>query len=405
MFLVRWIADLLGILMNGIYILLDRFGAPNVGVAIILFTIIMYALMMPLQIKQQRFAKLNAVMQPEIKKIQDKYKNKRDQASMQRQNEELQAVYSKYGVSATGSCVQLLVQMPILFALYQVIYKIPGYIMLIKETLSSAITADGFSAFFTQFVTAIDNSNLNRIMGEGSTDQLIDTLYSLNSTQWTDLLSQSASKSFAGTLQNTYEYIREVTYFLGLNISDAPSTIIVNAWHSKQWLLILGAVLIPVLAYVTQVLNVKLMPQTSDSSKKKNAQPDQMEATMKSMNIMMPFMSSFFCLTLPVGIGIYWIAGAVVRSIQQVIINRQLEKEGVDKLIEKNKEKAAKKAAKNAGKQPSRISQIASQNMKNLSLEQENEAAKRAGSGNYQSGSLASKADLVRQYNEKSKKK
>ncbi len=404
MFLVRWIADLLGILMNGIFILLDRFGAPNVGLAIILFTIIMYALMMPLQIQQQRFAKLNAVMQPEIKKVQDKYKNKRDQASMQRQNEELQAVYSKYGVSATGSCVQLLIQMPILFALYQVIYKIPGYIMLIKNALASSISADGFTAFFTQFVQNIDAANLNRIMGDGSTDQLIDTLYSLNSTQWTDLLSQSASKGFAGTLQNTYEYIHEVTYFLGLNISDSPSTIIVNAWHSKSWLLILGAILIPVLAYVTQVLNVKLMPQASNNSKKKNAQPDQMEATMRSMNVMMPFMSSFFCLTLPVGIGIYWIAGSVVRSIQQLFINRRLEKEGVDKLIEKNREKAEKKAAKNGGKKPSRISQIASQNMKNLSLEQENEAAKRAGSGNYQSGSLASKADLVRQYNEKNRR-
>ena len=402
MFLIRWIADLLGILMNGIYILLDKIGIPNVGLAIILFTIIMYALMMPLTIKQQRFAKLNAVMTPEIKKIQDKYKGKRDQVSMQRQNEEIQAVYRKYGVSATGSCAQLAIQMPILFALYQVIYKIPGYIVLIKQTLANSTTAEGFAAFFTSFVQNINATNLNRTMGDGSADQLIDTLYSLNSSQWTSLLSESASKSFSNTLQQTYEYIHKVTYFLGLNISDSPSNIIVNAWHGKQWLLILGAVLIPLLAYLTQVLNVKLMPQASSSNNNKK-QPDQMEATMKSMNVMMPFMSAFFCLTLPVGIGIYWIAGAVVRSLQQVIINRQFDKEGIDAMIEKNQEKAAKKEAKNGGK-PSRISQIASQSMKNISMEQENAPSGNNTSGGYQAGSLASKADLVRQFNEKNRK-
>ena len=93
--IIKWIAILLGYLMDGISYVLNMIGFPNVGVAIILFTIVMYALMTPLQVKQQRFSKLQAIMQPEIKKIQDRYKNKKDQESMQRQNEVIQAVYQK----------------------------------------------------------------------------------------------------------------------------------------------------------------------------------------------------------------------------------------------------------------------------------------------------------------------
>ena len=103
-----------------IYSGLELIGITNIGLSIILFTLVVYLLMTPLQIKQQKFSKLNAVMQPEIQKIQKKYNGKKDQDSMMKQNEEISAVYQKYGVSPTGSCVQLLVQMPVLLALYQV---------------------------------------------------------------------------------------------------------------------------------------------------------------------------------------------------------------------------------------------------------------------------------------------
>ena len=127
------IAKILGYLMEGIFFLLDKIGIPNIGLAIILFTIVMNLLMMPLTVKQQKFSKLNAKMQPEIQAIQKKYKGKNDNNSVMAMNEETQAVYAKYGVSPTGSCVQLLIQMPILFALYRVIYAMPAYVTKIKE--------------------------------------------------------------------------------------------------------------------------------------------------------------------------------------------------------------------------------------------------------------------------------
>ncbi len=101
------IAKLLGICLNWIFNGLNMLGIPNVGLAIIIFTIVIYIFLLPLTIKQQKFSKLSAIMNPELTRIREKYKNKTDQESMQKQNEEMQLVYKKYGVSPTGSCVQL----------------------------------------------------------------------------------------------------------------------------------------------------------------------------------------------------------------------------------------------------------------------------------------------------------
>ena len=139
----KYIVWFLGKIMEGIYNILDLIHLPNIGVVIILFTIVMYTLMLPLTIKQQKFSKLSARMNPEIQAIRDKYKNKKDNASMMAMNQETQAVYAKYGVNPAGSCLQLLIQMPVLFALYRVIYSIPAYVGKIKNIFVILIASVG----------------------------------------------------------------------------------------------------------------------------------------------------------------------------------------------------------------------------------------------------------------------
>ena len=121
--IVRYVAILLGWLMNGIFEVLDRIGIPNIGIAIIFFTIIIYMLMLPIQISQQKSSKLMSVIQPEMQKIQKKYEGKRDQASQMKMQEELSTLYSRYGYSPTGTCLPLLVQMPVWFELYRTLYS------------------------------------------------------------------------------------------------------------------------------------------------------------------------------------------------------------------------------------------------------------------------------------------
>ena len=142
--IVKWVAEILGLLMNGIFYVISAIGMPNVGLAIIIFTVILLMAMMPMQIKQQRFSKLNTIMQPELNRIRNKYKGKNDQVTQQKIVDETNAVYAKYGVSPMGSCVQLLIQMPVLFALYQVIYKIPGYITIIGNKIAGIAADSGF---------------------------------------------------------------------------------------------------------------------------------------------------------------------------------------------------------------------------------------------------------------------
>ena len=129
------IAKLLGIIMNAIFNLLSNIGIENIAICIIIFTLLVNILMLPLTLKQQKFSKLSAKMNPEIQAINKKYKGKNDQASMLKMQEETQAVYDKYGTSPTGSCLQLLITMPILFGLYRVIYRIPAYVDSVKEVL------------------------------------------------------------------------------------------------------------------------------------------------------------------------------------------------------------------------------------------------------------------------------
>ena len=126
---------ILGKVMNFIYNFLDKCLPSDsglVGLSIILYTIFVYTLLLPLTIKQQRTSKMSSVMNPEIQAIQKKYKNKKDQASMMKQQEEIQQVYDKYGTSMSAGCLPLLIQMPLLFALYPVIYNIQKYVPEIK---------------------------------------------------------------------------------------------------------------------------------------------------------------------------------------------------------------------------------------------------------------------------------
>lgn len=413
--IVNWVAEVLGWLMNGIY----SIGVHNLGLCIIIFTLVIYAFMTPLQIKQQKFAKMNAVMAPELQNIQKKYRGKKDQNSQLKMQEETMGVYEKYGVSPTGSCLQMLIQMPIFFALYQVIIKIPGYIGGIKDVFASAVShitdVSGYSDIIFQFVqdNAIKNSYIP-MSGKLSSDHVVDFLYSLSPAQWDKLADVDKFQGFADVLNQTADKLHPMQNFLGLNIADNPWALIQSGWSTQHYLLIFAAVLIPVLAWATQVLNMKLVQTASNTS---NGTPSQMEATMKTMNMFMPLMTAFICFTFPVGIGIYWIIGAVIRSVQQIIINRHLNNMDMDDFIKKNKAKMDKKKAK-LGVTSQNISQQAKMNVRNIeepkratiadkSNSVKNTASYTAEVPKTKPGSLASKANMVAQFdaNNKGKKK
>ena len=262
------IATVMGWIMNGIYKVLDGlFGIQNLGLCIIIFSIIIFALMTPLQIKQQKFSKLSAVMQPELQKIQKKYQGKKDQVSMQKMQEETSAIYQKYGVSPTGSCVQLAIQLPILMALWQVIYRIPAYVGSVKEIfeglVAKIVAVDGFTDLIKNFITDNKMTRVQLVLenGAATSNSVIDFLYALSPGQWKEMASMSEFSGFSDLINSTSVEISKMQNFFGLNIADMPMTYIRDALSGGAILLAIAAVMIPILAWATQMLNLKLMPQ------------------------------------------------------------------------------------------------------------------------------------------------
>lgn len=426
--IIGQVAWLLGKIMNGIFYVIDFIGIPNIGLAIILFTIVVNLLMMPLNIKQQKFSKLQAKMSPEIQAIEAKYKGRSDQESLMAKNQEIQLVYAKYGVSASGSCLQLLIQMPILFALYQVIYRMPAYVTQIGNTFrvlaDRIISVDNGSFLQNSGIDSITNvvNMYGQSIGKGDVSNgIIDVLNKLSSMDMASIADHYglSELTYQGQLILSNDTTRGLldTYnnFLGLNMGDSPGALIRSAWAVGAWGIVIGAVMIPVLSAVTQWINVKLMPQQPTNG---NDKASSMAASMKTMNMVMPLISAWFCFSFPAGMGLYWVAGSVVRSIQQIVINKHIDKMDFNDIIAQNSEKSAKKLEKLKASQE-RMNAYASMNtkkvqnkaniMSGMSEQEKEEAMNKAteyyNSGNAKPGSMMAKANMVRQYNEKNNKK
>ena len=406
---IGWIAQLLGWIMNGIYIVLDAIGIPNIGLAIILYTIIVYMLMTPLQIKQQKMSKMMSVVQPELQKIQKKYQGKVDQNSRMKMNEETMALYQKYGVSPTGNCLPLIIQLPLLFALYQVIYHIPGYVTKVGEMfsgLAAKLSQSNMLETLTQFAT--DNNLAHNFTGtaEQIHNGVTDFLYLLKPAQWSSLADVSAFSGIKSTIEQTAAESQRVNMFAGINISESPWDVIQNGIQTGAWILVIVAVLVPVLAWFTQWLNYKLMPQQVSADGQ-----DSMQGSMCTMNTIMPIFSAFLCVSFSMGIGIYWIAGAVIRCIQQVVINRRIAGMDADDLIKKSQEKQAKKKAKK-GVPEQRVNQQARINVRNIQKpEKKTNTSEREIPDYYKKAenarpdSITARANMVRKFDEKNVKK
>lgn len=385
-------------------------GIPSVGLAIILFTIVVYTLMIPLTYKQQKFARVSVRMNPEIQAIQKKYQGKQDQVSMVKMQDEMKAVYAKYGTSQTGSCLPLLIQLPVLLAVYRVVYAIPAYVDKVK------------AAYYPLVTELVSNEKAQEvIMGLKSASQfkkqsftentIIDVLNKASTSEWDTVADKFSNlSSVIDTARNTLDGFNN---FFGLNIANSP-------WYSAKqylvehnWLFLIAAIAIPVLAGLTQWISVRLMPQAAANANGNDSNNEMMQS-MKAVNNFMPLMSVYFCAVLPVGVGLYWVMSGVVRMIQQLVINKYLSKMDIDEEIKKNIEKYNRKREKD-GLPPEKLNNVARSSAKAVNKKPELSAAERARqiqdstefykNKEAKPGSLASKARMVEKFDEKSKKK
>ncbi len=446
--ILRPIALVLGRILNWIYNIMDSvFRVQNVALSIIIFTIIIYLIMLPMTYQQQKFSKMSQIMQPEIQAVQKKYRNKKDSASMQMQQAETQEIYRKYGVRPSGSCVFMIIQLLILFPLYRVIYSVPGYVDRVKDTFTDVVNnimaTDGYQSVMSNFYDTISANN--RVLQQVSlnfsgtqteaANSIIDVLYRCTSDNWNQLAQ--IFDGFSDVVQSTQTAVEHFTNLFGASIVYSPTTLIRTSMTEGHYIYIAVAILIPLISAGSQFLSIWLMPQAN------TGQNDQMGTQMRTMNYIMPIYSFFIVFFLPIGIGIYWIAGAVIRVIQQLLINRHFNKIDMTALVAENAKKAEEKEKKKAEKKGVSAEQLRSAaniNTRQISRSMSEKAAtvaktnaieskstaksssksssaKGSKKGNspapeetkpkvkYKEGSLSAMANRVADYNEKNSKK
>ncbi len=414
-------ALLLGKLFDLIYNLFaNDSGIANLGVCIILFTIVVKLLLFPLSIKQQKSVKINSVIQPEIQKIQKKYKDKKDQESMLKQQQEVQAVYDKYGTSMTGGCLTSFIQIPIIWSLYRVIQNVPAYVTKIKdmyEPIAQGIIDANGSNTKSFLVDFVNNNNVSGASyairtfekldaSDITVNRVIDVLSNFGVSNLHQLLDTiGKSDQLAGNVDN----INKIhSFILGINISEAPG-------YKLSW-----ALLIPITSALFQFLSMKVS-NTANSA----AGNDTAGSMMKSMQFTMPLMSLFICITLPAGIGVYWSISALITLITQLLINAYYDHQDMDKILEEQMAKAEEKRKKNGGKKSfmQRMMDQSAQAQEEMEKQQamkKNSAASlrnyvpsseaqnvsdKNKNKKYKEGSIGAKANIMMNYNNKDSEK
>ncbi len=450
-------ARLLGKVMEWLYLFFSKgLNIENIGLCIIVFTLIVKLLMIPLTIKQQKFSKLSSLMNPELQEIQKKYKNMRDSESMMKMNEETQAVYQKYGTSPSGSCLQLLIQMPILFSLYYIISGIPAYVPQVYEyyePVSKEIVADYdyykyLNKAYDQYVLKdgeedsykyvdemlgsfkkISEKKVVDILAKYSTkqwnylkdsyenvDSMVKDLSSVKDSEWKELIdnidnedkknkieklaeavkagdiSELIDSGFSENVEKSKNKVMKINEFGPINLSQSPASV-------------MGiAIIIPLLSFIAQWISI----QISMSANKEQMADNPMANSMKVMNVMMPLMSAFIAFTVPAGLGLYWAFTGFFQVITQICINAYFKKVDVQDIINSNVEKMNKKKAR-IGIDTSKVSSTAATNTKSIKSKTQVNNKKSGDSETsntvkYKAGSMAAKANMVKEYNEKNKK-
>ena len=359
-------AWIMGMILNAIYKLVAAMGIQNIALCIVVFTIVVKMITLPLTIKQQKFAKVSALMTPEIKALQEKYKNidRTDREAMQRYTMEQQAIYQKYGSSPLGGCLPLLIMLPIIFALYRVIYAIPAYVTDVNtlyKNVATDVTAiskdidSDFSEyeitkavyeFYTaEGVTLRSAKDLDRSF---TITDMIDVFSVYNTGVWEDFRSGknldvrdkngfsltmnwnmlANSDAFKKAMEKRSDDIDKILKVNGLgkySILDAPG------YHFP-------AILLPILAFLLQYLTGKLNTMNTKKNGKKEEEP---MPGMGAMNTILPVMSGVFCIFMPIGVGIYWVVTSAVTIVQQLSINKYLERYNVEDIVAQNEAKVA----------------------------------------------------------------
>ncbi len=307
----------LGYIIDLIYRLVE-----NYGLSIIIFTIIVKLLLLPLNIKSQKAMRKQQKIQPILAQLQKKYAN--DQQKLQ---QEMMKLYKDNDISMAGGCLPMLIQLPVLIGLYRVIQAPIKYLLHVNITDAGVVEKI---------------NNIVALMSEKFPQEI-----GSYATMGAEKLFKNAQIQLATWSEKVLDATEAWTVnfdFLGLNLSQVPSAglgALTRGDFSEIGTIAL--LIIPALAVLTTWLSTK---QTQSMSGQSNQSENEQAAQMgKTMNMMMPIMTGFFTISLPSGMGIYWIVSNVLQMVQQNVLNKYFDSKG-DDFVVKVRDKDTKKRKK-----------------------------------------------------------
>ncbi len=289
--------QIFGWILKGIYTIVSN----NYLIALTLFTIFFRVILLPSTISQQKGAAKQMRLQTKIKRIQEKYKDYNKPDKQQLIQQEQQELYSKEGYSSmTGSCLPLLIQLPVMWGLYGAIYKPLSYILSIKTEV------------LQPFVDVYNTLGLSKTPDQLSGRITQAEMHILDSF---DAILAKYPNAPGDIVLKIREFAENFNVF-GVPLYARPSFDTVKALGSatrNEKLLLL----IPILACLTSLLT---SVYTQKKQEKTNPQASQMKSMSCMMFLMGPVMSLWITLSLPAAVGIYWIISNIVAFLQTLIL-------------------------------------------------------------------------------------
>ena len=295
--ILNWITKYLG------------FGSYIVGIC--LFAIVIEILMMPFSIKQQKNSIKQATLRPKEMAIKNKYKGRNDQPTMQKMQAEIQELYQRENFSPYSGCLPLLVQLPIIMALYNIVIDPLHYVLGQGANVTSALTtfataspaAGGLGLSLGSNRGTIELLSLLKENGENIIDALANFQY------------YSFSEEALASLDKAVGMIPNFNLF-GLNLGLTPNF---DNLAGGYWVLLLVPVLTFVTYFFSSKINRKFMyqPATNDG-----VDARQQACSNSMMDITMPAMSAFFTMAVPAVIGVYWAFRSWIGLLKSFIMSR-----------------------------------------------------------------------------------
>lgn len=315
----------------------------NYGVAIILFTVFVKAVLLPLDIKQKKSMAKTQKIQPLLMEVQKKYANDKDKL-----NQETMKIYQKYGINPMGGCLPMLIQLPIILALYWVVKKPIMYMMGVDAGDIWRI-AEAFNAWASANKDLLPEALMNVIPVTYEKSMANNTFgtYEISIAQQLFRHPEILDHPF---IQNWDKALNLIDFrFFGMDLSEIPSLnsflgiFVGNVEGITRERILLW--LIPLFSGLSSfaVSKISAAQQGQPEKKKKNeviAEADRVEtagtaaSTMKTMNIIMPLFSAWFAFTLPAAVGLYWIISNIIQIIQQVVVTKYFVNDVSAELLE-----------------------------------------------------------------------